>query len=500
MKPTTYEIQELRTKFFYKIESEFGATKGHFHPADILRITKNDDWCQRFLITHDLDVDNALNMLWDTCEWRRENKVNEINENSVNIDYLEEGSLFVHNRDKDGKSLLIFKCKKHVKGQKNFEDLKRIVIYWFERIERKDKGEQVTIFFDMADTGLSNMDMEYTKYLIGLCKLYYPNFLNYILIFEMPFILNAAFKVIKNWLPSKAVQKIKFVNRSNLNDYVTPDQALRCWGGNDDYVFKFIPDHTEILNGKLEDSKKKVHFADGSPMVETTGPFGDTSVEDTSSSKLKVSPPEAVVFLNDGNDMSGFITLCNSSEEAMAFKIKTTAPEKFRVKPSYGIITPKDSAIINVVLQQGLQPSAILRDKFLIMSFPVESDFAIGDLTEAFKNTESRKVENCRLKCTLTNPGNMSSMNGNIFTQVHSTSATDSDHKIYELHCEVKNLIHSTSEIQGSIQIGQKLLALLVILVVTILVALMYLIKLMQFDDNVTYKKISTPTNENREL
>lgn len=62
--------------------------------------------------------------------------VSDINESTVNREYLEEGSIFVRNRDKDGKSLLILKCKKHVKGQKDFEELKKVVIYWFERVER----------------------------------------------------------------------------------------------------------------------------------------------------------------------------------------------------------------------------------------------------------------------------------------------------------------------------------------------------------------------------
>ena len=64
---------------------------------------------------------------------------------------------------------------------------------------RKDKGDQITIFFDMADTGLSNMDLEYTKYLISLCKYYYPNFLNYILVFEMPWVLNGMYTFCNNY-------------------------------------------------------------------------------------------------------------------------------------------------------------------------------------------------------------------------------------------------------------------------------------------------------------
>lgn len=58
---------------------------------------------------------------------------------------------------------------------------------------REGKGKPITIFFDMEGCGLANMDMEFTKYLIGLFKQYYPYFLNYILIFEMPWVLNGEY-------------------------------------------------------------------------------------------------------------------------------------------------------------------------------------------------------------------------------------------------------------------------------------------------------------------
>lgn len=41
---------------------------------------------------------------------------------------------------------------------------------------------------------LGNMDMEYTKYLINLFKDYYPNFLNFIIIFEMAWVLNGKYQ------------------------------------------------------------------------------------------------------------------------------------------------------------------------------------------------------------------------------------------------------------------------------------------------------------------
>jgi hypothetical protein len=73
------------------------------------------------------------------------------------------------------------------------------------------------------------------------------------------FLIVAAFKIIKSWLPAKAVQKIKFVNKTNLKDYVEPDQALKCWGGLDDYTFIFVPEQrSTVLNDRFDDSRKKV--------------------------------------------------------------------------------------------------------------------------------------------------------------------------------------------------------------------------------------------------
>lgn len=55
---------------------------------------------------------------------------------------------------------------------------------------RLTNGDQITIFFDMMGSGLSNLDMDFTNYLINLLKMYYPAFLNYIIIYEMPWVLN----------------------------------------------------------------------------------------------------------------------------------------------------------------------------------------------------------------------------------------------------------------------------------------------------------------------
>lgn len=90
----------------------------------------------------------------------------------------------------DGKLLMMFKSKLHIRGSKNMDDMKRCLVYWIERAFRQTKNEKITVVFDMLDSGMSNIDLEYTKLLINIFKQYYPNSLNLILVYEMPWIMN----------------------------------------------------------------------------------------------------------------------------------------------------------------------------------------------------------------------------------------------------------------------------------------------------------------------
>lgn len=53
---------------------------------------------------------------------------------------------------------------------------------------------------------------------------------------------------------------MKFLNKASLKEFVTANQALRCWGGEDDYVFNFIPetrhDNNSVVANSQSSSKK----------------------------------------------------------------------------------------------------------------------------------------------------------------------------------------------------------------------------------------------------
>lgn len=52
----------------------------------------------------------------------------------------------------------------------------------------------------------------------------------------------AAWKIIRGWLPPKFVDRVKFVDKKTLKDWIDADNQLVDWGGNDNYTYKFEPE------------------------------------------------------------------------------------------------------------------------------------------------------------------------------------------------------------------------------------------------------------------
>lgn len=67
-------------------------------------------------------------------------------------------------------------------------------------------------------------------------------------------------------------------------------------------------------------------------------------------------------------------------------QIKTTSPDRFRVRPTSGLLQPGVTAKITVVLQSGYQIQSIFIDKFLIMAMITEKEEATpSEIAEIWK-------------------------------------------------------------------------------------------------------------------
>jgi len=97
------------------------------------------------------------------------------------------------------------------------------------------------------------------------------------------------------------------------------------------------------------------------------------------------------------------LKLTNPTDRRICFKIKTTAPKRYCVRPNAGILDPGSHLSIAVVFQPcELEPTAN-RHKFMVQAiFAPEGDINQDDL---WKSTASVNVMETKLRCSFDNPG-----------------------------------------------------------------------------------------------
>ncbi|XP_023302799.2 motile sperm domain-containing protein 2-like [Lucilia cuprina] len=507
--PTKQQVDELRNMFIEKYEKNPPAVP--FHPVDIDRVRNDDVWCTRFLEMYDLDMNVSFEKLWSTCIWRQQYGANDLNENNVRIDYLTDGVIFQHNKDIDGKPLLIFKTKLHVKGAKNMDDVLKVLVYWIERMHRETHMDKCTIFFDMEGTGLSNMDLDFIKMIIETFKMYYPNALNYIIVYEMAWVLNAAFKIVKALLPEKAVEILKVIKKKDINQYIDKDNCLTCWGGNDDYQFTFVPEKKTSApapNGKLPTESapavanddfnnnvndKKVHFAKSS-LQQTPAAEKQTQMHDIPDhftpqdhDMMRVSPQDFLKF-SRGEAKESILELTSTSLYPVTYKIQTTSPEKFRVRPRLGILNPGETIQVNILLKPEHNLSESAKDKFLIMCLPavdVQSNQNVDFWKKLDNNTTN--IEQHRLCCIYSD----NEMMPNTTMVSNGYNASSGDKKVKSS----TQLSEETQRLEKQLRNTEILQRVTLIIVIILSVAVFYLLKLQLCNEDGCFSKDEAASN-----
>ncbi|XP_059444735.1 vesicle-associated protein 2-1 [Corylus avellana] len=101
------------------------------------------------------------------------------------------------------------------------------------------------------------------------------------------------------------------------------------------------------------------------------------------------------------------LKIVNNTEHHVAFKVKTTSPKKYFVRPNTGVIHPLDSCIIRVTLQAQREypPDMHCKDKFLLQSTIVPPHSDVDELPQdTFIKDIGRAVEECKLRVVYTSP------------------------------------------------------------------------------------------------
>jgi hypothetical protein len=102
---------------------------------------------------------------------------------------------------------------------------------------------------------------------------------------------------------------------------------------------------------------------------------------------LTLSPSDELEFQQPANSpASCSLCLKNATSQNVIFKVKTTSPELFIVKPNQGLLTLGEEATVTITLKGPEAPAIIAKQKFQIQAMPT-SQSQVADIPAALKGT-----------------------------------------------------------------------------------------------------------------
>jgi len=226
-KPSLDEISLVREQA-KKLFEEYGLD--NYSQVDISRLQQDEVVEQFWLHTYWFSgeqVDETVKMIEKTFKWRKDFGVNEIHKETLNKELLDTGAMFVREEtDKGGNKILVKCVRKHLKNAESAEEMKKLIIYLLEEIRKNNASQRATLVFDCSGAGLKNVDMDIIKFLINIFENYYPNMLGKILVFDLPWILNPVFTIIKALLPPPAAKILEIVTGRDVGEHMEDSSWL----------------------------------------------------------------------------------------------------------------------------------------------------------------------------------------------------------------------------------------------------------------------------------
>lgn len=127
----------------------------------------------------------------------------------------------------------------------------------------------------------------------------------------------------------------------------------------------------------------------------------------TSEELLIIDPLDLQFPFELKKSISSSFELINKTDNHVAFKVKTTNPRKYTVRPNSGIVLPQSRSNVTVTMQPQteLPPDMQCKDKFLVQSVITNPGSTPKDINpDMFNKSGGNHVEECKLKVVYVSP------------------------------------------------------------------------------------------------
>ena len=259
-------VNEIRNKFLV----EFEANPQLYIENDLKLIKSNDYFIRRFLYPHDLDPKPAYEQFRTWMQWRKDIGFEDKGDHRFPMEFFQIGALFTYRQDKQGTRILYMRFKVYKKLDILVEPIQRFVVYNMNKLDELGGRERSwAVLFDTRGAGIAQVDFDMLIFLVKTVKQYYPWGLKYVAIYELPWLLQGAWKITQNVLPEDATRLFKFYDRNSIKELIDVKDLPDFMDGECTDDYRAVPDGcqpAEVIGQKelglsSQDVKKVIkHF------------------------------------------------------------------------------------------------------------------------------------------------------------------------------------------------------------------------------------------------
>ncbi|KAL4921213.1 PapD-like protein [Aspergillus aurantiobrunneus] len=116
---------------------------------------------------------------------------------------------------------------------------------------------------------------------------------------------------------------------------------------------------------------------------------------------ILLDPPELGFQRPFSREICQVLHLTNNNQDAVVFKVKTTAPKHYCVRPNSGRIEPGKHVEVQVLLQAMKDepaPDAKCKDKFLVQTVSVTKDMEFANVSSIFEKATKSAIQERKIR------------------------------------------------------------------------------------------------------
>ncbi|XP_012694214.1 vesicle-associated membrane protein-associated protein B/C [Clupea harengus] len=173
---------------------------------------------------------------------------------------------------------------------------------------------------------------------------------------------------------------------------------------------------------------------------------------------LMLDPPHELKFRGPFTDVvTANLKLGNPTDGNVCFKVKTTAPRRYCVRPNSGVIDAGTSINVSVMLQPfDYDPNEKSKHKFMVQSLRAPPD--MGDMEGVWKEAKPEELMDSKLRCVFEMPSDSDKTHEGDSNKVLSSSLLKSESSLPKSASvslddgEVKKIMDECKRLQLEVQ------------------------------------------------